>query len=271
MHDYSTELAFALDVARRGGRVAMSHFGRNPEARQKDDGSWVTEADWAVESQIRLRIARTFPDHNILGEEEGLTAAGGGEPHPEAPTWIVDPIDGTNNYMRGIPIWATLVALRVGEESVVGVAHAPALDETYDAAVQLGARMNGQTIEVDRTESLSEAMFVFADAQSFVKYGIGDVFDELRERTYRNRGFGDFWGHMLVARGAAHVMIEPSLKLWDVAALQPIVTEAGGSISRLDGNPWVDAGGCVTTNGVLHQEVVTLLAERGDLREKGAR
>ena len=97
MHDFSTELEFALDTARRGGRIAMAHFGRDPEARKKDDGSWVTEADWAVESQIRLRIARTFPDHNILGEEEGLTAAGGGEPHADAPTWIVDPIDGTNN------------------------------------------------------------------------------------------------------------------------------------------------------------------------------
>lgn len=264
MQDLSTELAFALDVARRGGRVAMSHFGRNPEARQKDDGSWVTEADWAVESQIRLRIARTFPDHNVLGEEEGLTAAGGGEPHPDAPTWVVDPIDGTNNYMRGIPIWATLVGLRIGADTVVGVAHAPALDETYDAARDLGARMNGEQIQVDPVTSLDEAMFVFADAQSFIEHGIGDVFDDLRAKTYRNRGFGDFWGHMLVARGAAHVMIEPSLKTWDVAALQPIVSEAGGRLTQLDGSPWVDGGGCLTTNGALHEQLENLIADRGD-------
>ena len=240
----------------------MSHFGRDPEARQKDDGSWVTEADWAVESQIRLRIARTFPDHNVLGEEEGLTAAGGGDPHPDAPTWIIDPIDGTNNYMRAIPIWATLLALRIGDESVVGVAHAPALDETYDAAVGLGARLNGDPIRIDPVSSLDEAMFVFADAQSFVDYEMSAVFDELRATVYRNRGFGDFWGHMLVARGAAHIMIEPSLNVWDVAALQPIVSEAGGRLTRLDGGQWVDGGGCLTTNGVLHEQIRDLLAAK---------
>lgn len=263
MHDYSTELAFAIDVARRGGRIAMSHFGRDPEARKKDDGSWVTEADWSVEAQIRLRIARTFPDHNILGEEEGLTAAGGGDPHPDAPTWIVDPIDGTNNYMRGIPIWATLVALRVGDETVVGVAHAPALEETYDGATGLGARMNGESISVDDAGSIDDAMFCFADANSFDRYDLRDVFDELTAGTYRNRGFGDFWGHMLVARGAAHIMIEPSLKVWDVAALQPIVSEAGGKLTRLDGGPWIDEGGCLSTNGALHDDVLKLLAAKG--------
>lgn len=240
----------------------MAHFGRDPEARKKDDGSWVTEADWAVESQIRLRIARTFPDHNVLGEEEGLTAAGGGDPYADASTWIIDPIDGTNNYMRGIPIWATLLALRVDGETVVGVVHAPALDETYDAATNLGARLNGDPIHVDPVSSLDEAMFVFADAQSFVDYGISGVFDELRSKTYRNRGFGDFWGHMLVARGAAHIMIEPSLNVWDVAALQPIVAEAGGRLSRFDGGDWIDGGGCLTTNGVLHAQLQELLAEK---------
>ena len=262
MHDYSTELSFALDAARRGGRIAMSHFGRDPEARRKEDGSWVTEADWAVESQIRLRIARTFPDHNVLGEEEGLSAAGGGDPHPDAPTWIIDPIDGTNNYMSAIPVWATLLALRVGDESVVGVAHAPALDETYDGALGLGARMNGRKIETDPVDSLAEASFLFGGTQAFYDHGLGDVFDHLRSTAYRSRGFGDFWGHLLVARGAAHVMIDPSVKVWDVAALQPIVSEAGGRLSRLDGAPWIDEGGCLTTNGVLHEDLVKLIVDK---------
>ncbi|HEX2236315.1 MAG TPA: inositol monophosphatase family protein, partial [Actinomycetota bacterium] len=112
--DFSTELEFALEVAQRGARVAMSHYMRDPETKRKPDGTWATEADWKTEAQIRLRIARAWPDHNVLGEEEGLTSAGGGEPRPDAPTWVVDPIDGTNNYIAGIPVWATLVALRVG-------------------------------------------------------------------------------------------------------------------------------------------------------------
>ncbi|MDQ3877923.1 MAG: hypothetical protein M3290_06200, partial [Actinomycetota bacterium] len=113
MSEPSDYLDAAIELARLGGRVAMGHFGKGPDARTKADGTWVTEADWAAEAQIRLRIARTFPDHNVLGEEEGLTAAGGGSPVEGAPCWIVDPIDGTNNFMAGIPIWATLVALRM--------------------------------------------------------------------------------------------------------------------------------------------------------------
>ena len=258
MTDYSTELAFALDVARLGGRIALSHFGKDPESSQKDDGTWVTEADWAVESQIRLRIARTFPDHNVLGEEEGLTAAGGGDPKAGAPTWVIDPIDGTNNFMAGIPIWATLVGLRIGDDSVVGVAHAPALNETYDGGIGLGARMNGDAITVDNTDDFENATFSFADVAGFYEHGFGGLFEDLVGRVYRGRGFGDFWGHMLVARGAVHIMIEPTLNMWDVVALQPIVSEAGGRLTQLDGKKWVDGGSCVSTNGALHEKVLEI-------------
>jgi histidinol-phosphatase len=256
--DYSTELAFAIDIARRGGRIAMGHFGREPEARKKDDGTWVTEADWAVESQIRLRIARTFPEHNVLGEEEGLTAAGGGKPHPDAPTWVVDPIDGTNNFMAGIPIWATLIGLRIGDDAVVGAAHAPALDETYEGALGLGARMNGKTIEVDPVDRLEDATFVFADVQAFADQKLKSLFEELASKVYRGRGFGDFWGHMLVARGAAHLMIEPSLKTWDFIPLQPIVAEAGGRLTQLDGSEVEDGFSCLTSNGKLHDTIIDM-------------
>ena len=259
MTDLSRALDFALDVARLGGRLAMGHFGRDPERKQKEDGTWVTEADWAVEAQIRLRIARSFPDHNILGEEEGLTAAGGGAPVDGAPTWIVDPIDGTHNYMAGIPVWATLVALRIDDANVVGVAHAPALNETYDGALDRGARCNGATIEVERIERLEDATFVNGGATAFHEAGMSDFLIELTRRAWRDRGFGDFWGHMLVARGAAHVMAEPELSIWDVAALEPIVTEAGGRITHLDGTAWFAKGSTLTTcGGPLHDEVVAL-------------
>src|ERR671914_920475 len=160
--DHATELEFALDVARLGGRIALEHYRRDKQRRRKSDGTWVTEGDWAAEAQIRLRIARTWPGHNILGEEEGLTAAGGGRPLDGAPTWVVDPIDGTHNYMAGIPVWATLVGLEVEGRAVVGVAHAPALDETYDAAAGAGARLNGDAIEVDPVTSLSDATVLYA-------------------------------------------------------------------------------------------------------------
>lgn len=252
---YLQELDAALSFARAGGRVAMRHYRTQLQSRRKADGTWVTEADWAVEAQIRLRIARAFPGHNVLGEEEGLTAAGGGPPVEGAPTWIVDPIDGTNNYMAGIPIWATLVALAVDGEPVAGVAHAPALDETYDAATGEGARCNGAAIAVDPAGELSDATVLFASVES---WRATPGFAELTRRASRSRGLGDFWGHVLVARGAAHVMVEPELSVWDVAALRPIVAEAGGKITGLDGKPW-SKGGCVTTSGPLHDEVLALL------------
>ncbi len=258
MTDLATELEFAREVALLGGRIALEHYRRDLRRERKDDGTWATEADWAVEAQIRLRIARTFPRHNVHGEEEGLTAAGGGPPNPGAPTWVIDPIDGTNNYMAGIALWGTLVGLRVDDESVLGVCHLPALEETYDAATGLGARLNGLPIGVDPTDNLGEATVLFPGLESFHERGLAGFLDELTGRCWRTRGFGDCWGHMLVARGAAHVMVDPVLNLWDFVALEPIVREAGGRITRLDGRPLADGGSCVTTNGSLHDEVVSL-------------
>lgn len=255
-------LEFAREIAELGGRVAMGHYRKSPRAEQKSDGTWVTEADWAVEAQIRLRIARAFPEHNVLGEEEGLTAAGGGAPAPDAPTWVIDPIDGTNNYMAGIPIWATLVGLRIGDESVVGVCHAPALGETYDGGIGLGARMNDEPIRVVPVVALEEATLLFASGREFERAGMSDLFHTLVERAWRSRGFGDFWGHMLVARGAAHVMVEPVLNIWDVVAMEPIVSEAGGRLTHLDGTRWRETGSCLTTCGTLHDEVVRLAREK---------
>jgi histidinol-phosphatase len=256
--DLSAELTFARELADLGGRIAMGHFGRDPQRRQKSDGTWVTEADWAAEAQMRLRIARTHPGHNILGEEEGLSSAGGGPAIPGAPTWVLDPIDGTHNFMLGIPIWGTLVALRLDDQSVVGVAHAPALAETYDGARDLGARCNGTSIKVDPIDSISDAHVLFGSERGFAPAGLDGFHDELVSSCWRARGFGDFWGHMLVARGAAHVMVEPELSMWDVAALEPIVTEAGGRLTHLDGSPWSEAGSCLTTCGSLHDAVVAM-------------
>ena len=258
MSELTNYLEIAKELAELGGRVAYEHFGKDTEREKKADGTWVTEADWKAEAQMRLRLSRTFPDHNILGEEEGLTSAGGGPPSQGAPTWVLDPIDGTNNFIAGIPAWATLVGLQLDGSSVVGVAHAPALHETYDGATGLGARMNGSTIHIDPIDQISEATVLFADAASFRVAGLDEFFERLVTRCYRSRGFGDFWGHMLVARGAAHVMVETSLRAWDVVALQPIISEAGGRLTRIDGSEWSDKKSCLTTNGFLHDEVLRL-------------
>lgn len=256
MAGFGTELEFARDLALLGGEVASGHFRRGPEARRKPDGSWVTQGDWEAEAQIRLRIARTFPEHNVIGEEEGLTRAGGGDPVEDAPTWVIDPIDGTANYVSGIPLWATLVGFMVGGECVVGVAHAPAMGETYEAAKGSGARMNREPIHVDGVASFGDATVLSTGYESFVAHGIASFFADVVSKAARSRGFGDFWGHMLVARGAAHVMLEPILNVWDYAALVPIVEEAGGRTTTLEGGPLSDGSSCVTTNGALHEAVL---------------
>lgn len=258
MSDLSDELVFALEIAQEAAVLASRSFGGRVDRSQKADGTWVTEADQAVEAKLRSRISDRFPDHNIHGEEEGLRSARGGQPVSGAPTWVLDPIDGTNNFMSGIPIWATLVALRHDDVSVLGVVHAPALGETYDAALGAGARFNGQDIHVDDVGSLAEATSLFASVQSFVEEEMALFLKRLTDATWRSRGLGDFWGHMLVARGAAQIMVEPSLKLWDFAALEPIVFEAGGKLTTLDGGPCVNEGSCLSTNGILHEDVMRL-------------
>jgi histidinol-phosphatase len=259
MTDLSAELQSAIEIAEIGAAIAMQHFGTDPASRKKPDGSWVTEADVAAERSIRAAIHERWPDHNVLGEEGGSEAAHGGPFVQGAPTWIVDPIDGTNNYMSGISVWATLVALQIEGRNVVGVCCAPALGEMYDAAAGMGARLNGDRIAVDPVGDLSEAALVTEGGSGFVRSGYQALYRSLAERCHRTRGFGDFWGHMLVARGSAHVMLDSNaLKVWDVAALIPIVTEAGGRFTHFDGSDWTGEGDCLSTNAALHDQVVGL-------------
>lgn len=242
MSDFDHELAFALELALLGGTIATKHLGRAAKAWSKADGTLVTEADRAVEAGIRARIAEEFPGHNVLGEEEGLRAAPGGPSLPDAPTWIVDPIDGTRNYVKGSPVWATLVALRVDGENAVGAVHAPALEETYSAARGGGARLNGRPISVSTAAGLSDAIIHFCGENDLVS---------------------DFRGHMLVACGAAHAMVEPChLAAWDVSALEPIVVEAGGRLTALDGSRWVPGRPCVSSAVPLHSMLVDLVERR---------
>ena len=255
---WAAELAFAEEAARAAGALALERFRGAVGARRKADGTWVTEADEAAERSLREAIAARFPGHNVHGEEEGLTRADGGPAVEGAPTWIVDPIDGTHNYVDGVPVWATLVALAVDGEPVVGVVEAPALGETYAAARGLGARLNGERIGVRPAPPLADALVLFGAFADFLP-GQEELLLGVVRAAGRDRGLGDFWGHMLVARGSADAMLDAApLALWDVAALRPIVVEAGAKLTALDGSPWQAPGPALCAAEPLHAELAAL-------------
>ena len=246
---YETELAFADELADAAAEIAMSLFRREFEVRTKDDLTPVTEADTRVEEMIRNRLADRFPDDAVLGEEGGLHGSGNR-------VWVIDPIDGTKNFAAGIQIWATLIALVENEEPVLGLAGAPALGERYHAARGGGARMNGELIHVSQVEDLSRALVCSSGGKDWLDGPHAEGYRGIATEAARTRAFGDFWGHMLVARGSAEVMLEPALRTWDWTALTVIVEEAGGRMTALDGGPLTDRGSALATNGLLHDEVV---------------
>jgi len=252
---YEHELSFASGLAERAEAIAMSIFGRDVvRVTLKADMTPVTQADTQIEAMVREQIAAAFPDDRVLGEEEGGDASGDGR------VWIVDPIDATANFARAIPIWATLIALQVDGEQVVGLVNAPALGERYEAVTGGGARWNGETIRVSSVGSLAESQLLFAGLGDWSEGALGERVRGTLGEAGRTRGFGDFWGHMLVARGSAEAMIEPELSLWDFAALVPIVREAGGRVTTIEGGPLHHKGSVLTSNGVLHDELVARLS-----------
>jgi histidinol-phosphatase len=252
---FEAELAFANELADEAGRIAMSFFGGEFDVREKADKSPVTEADIAVEKMVREAVRERFPEDAVLGEESGLE---GGSTR----RWIVDPIDGTKNFADGVQVWGNLIALSVEDVPVVGVVNAPALGERYEAARGSGARLNGEPIHVSRADRVSRAFVVYAELPEWLGGEHWGAFRELLEDARRDRGFGDFWGHMLVARGAADVMVEPELATWDWAALWVVVEEAGGRVTTFAGEPLSHGSSVLTTNGILHDELVARLTTR---------
>jgi histidinol-phosphatase len=245
------ELAFAHEVADRAGEISMSYFLGEFEVQQKADLSPVTQVDFEVETAIRDMIAERFPADAVTGEEHG---AGAGDR-----VWIVDPIDGTRNFADGVPIWATLLALQVEGRSVLGLIAAPALGERYEAVRGQGARWNGRELHVSERK-LDDAFMVYSSVDDWVERARHGPFLQLVRDVRRTRGFGDFWGHMLVARGAADFMLEPALRLWDWAPITVIVEEAGGRVTTFDGEEPSDGSSILTSNAVLHEDVVRRLS-----------
>jgi histidinol-phosphatase len=246
---YEHELSFALGLADRAAEIGVSVFRGDVQITIKADLSPVTQADTEIEQMVRQQVAAAFPDDRVLGEEEGGDASGDGR------VWIVDPIDATANFARGIPVWATLIALQVDGQQVLGVVNAPMLHERYEAVRGNGARRNGDRIRVSDIADIASSQLLFSSVRSLFELGNDAMLEVLREAK-RTRGFGDFWGHMLVASGSAEAMIEDDLSLWDYAALVPIVEEAGGRVTRIDGGPLQHDASVLTTNGAIHDELV---------------
>lgn len=250
---FEDELAFANEVADRAAPIAMGIFGGELATRFKADNTPVTQADLRIEAMVREAITAKFPGDAILGEEEGLSG-------DSKRVWVIDPIDGTKNFVAGIQIWATLIALVVDGVASVGVVAAPALGERYSAAKDGGAFLNQTQIHVSQETALSSATVLLPSLTHFLRQPEPERFLNLARNAGRSRGFGDFWGHMLVARGSAQVMLDPSLRTWDIAAVRVVVEEAGGRVSSFNGGEFVDRGSVLSSNGLLHDEVVKQLS-----------
>jgi histidinol-phosphatase len=230
----------------------------------KPDLTPVSDADKAVEEGIRRTLSRARPRDAVLGEEEGSSGF-------SQRRWVVDPIDGTKNYVRGVPVWATLISLMVEDEVVVGVVSAPMLNRRW-WAMKGGGAFTGKSLykstrcQVSDVSRLEDASLSYSSLDGWEERGRLDDFLTLSRRCWRTRAYGDFWSHMLVAEGAVDVAAEPSLEIYDMAALDVIVREAGGRFTSLDGRDGPTGGNALASNGILHETVLGFLGSVGPQR-----
>ena len=241
------DLDLALRLADVADEIALSRFrARDLVVETKPDQTPVTEADRAVETELRTILGIERRRDAILGEEEGQTGS-------SARRWIVDPIDGTRNYLRGVPVWATLIALEDHGQVTVGVVSAPALHRRWWAERGAGAHANGDVVRVSRVARPEDAVLTFALEQSLPR---------LAGRAWHARGYGDFWSHMLVAEGAVDGAIDAiGVSVWDLAAVQVIVEEAGGTFTDLAGEHRIDGNSAISSNGLLHADLLEAVRE----------
>jgi len=261
MAGFDDDLRFAHVLADAADDITMRRFrALDLSVQAKADMTPVTDADLATEESLRSVLRRARPRDAMLGEEFGRS---GSSPR----CWIVDPIDGTKNFVRGVPAWATLIGLQAEGEMTVGVVSAPALGRRWWAAVDSGA-WTGRSLHkatscrVSEVARLQDASFSYSDLASWEQLGRLDQFLGLARSVWRTRAYGDFWSHVLVAEGAVDISGEAEVNLWDLAALQIIVQEAGGVFTDLSGKATPDAGSVICTNGLLHDEVLRMLARK---------
>ena len=244
------DLELALGLVDAADVITLRHFRSvGLRVETKADDSPVSNADREVEAAMREAIGAARPGDAVVGEEYGTSGAG-------RRRWIIDPIDGTKNYIRGIPVFATLLALEEDGEITVGVVSAPAMGARWWAARGEGAHGDNGRLQVSAVSRLQDATLCHASIESWRQRDRLDGFLELSRRCYRDRGYGDFWQHMLVAQGSADIAIEPSVSLWDMAAVKVIVEEAGGRFSDLSGRPDPGGGDAISSNGLLHEQAL---------------
>lgn len=257
------DLELALELADISDGITMSRFGAlDLEVTSKPDLTPVTDADTAVERAIRQLLATERPDDAILGEEYGWS----GEAERR---WVIDPIDGTKNFVRGVPVWATLIALMDDEGVAVAVISAPALHRRWFAVRGGGswgmatgaARHEARQLQVSKVANLSDASLGYSDLVGWEFHGTPAPFMSLMDEVWRTRAYGDFWTYCLVAEGSLDVGVEPVVTLWDLAPLALLVTEAGGRFTGVNGVDGPDQGSAVATNGLLHDVVLERLSQ----------
>lgn len=246
-------MEFAVDAAARAGAITLTHYQTALAAKLKDDATPVTIADSQAEEMLRSLIVARFPDDGILGEE--LDAV---RPHASR-RWILDPIDGTRSYLRGVPLYGVLIALEEDGEVLLGVAHFPALGETVVAARGMGCWWNGRRARVSGVARMADSLILTTDAEAMERLGHSEGWNVVRARAGTVRTWGDCYGHILVATGRAEAMLDPVLAPWDVAALFPIVEEAGGVFTDWSGNRTHCGASGIATNSALAVDVRSAL------------
>lgn len=251
--DLEKELSLARDLVKMAEAPILSRFQHKMTVVKKRDNSPVTEADREAEMLIREHLAKVRPDHGVIGEEFGVH-------QPQARfKWVVDPIDGTKAFIHGVPLFGTLLALLDGHRPVVGVIHMPALGESLWAATDMGAWINGNRARVSGISEISDALILDGSAITVSRSSWGKHWMDLRAEAGVSRGWGDCYGHLLVACGRAEAMLDPVVNVWDVAPMGVILHEAGGKFSSVDGTGLMDAGNGLSTNGHLHKHILARL------------
>jgi histidinol-phosphatase len=251
-------LNVAIEAAAEAGKITLGYFQTTAyEVETKKDLSPVTIADRRAEERIVAIVRRHFPNHAILGEESG--ASEGNEPI----RWIIDPIDGTKSFIRGVPLYGTMIGVEIEGEAQAGVVNIAALGEMYYGATGLGSYCNGRPNRVSSVSTMKDATLMLTDVRPYLRSPqLTEAYRQFAERTMFQRTWGDCYGYMLVATGRTEIMLDTKMSPWDCAALKPIIEEAGGTFTDWNGTPTIHGGNSIATNGLLHDEVLSILNQQ---------
>ncbi|MGF1669215.1 MAG: inositol monophosphatase family protein [Balneolaceae bacterium] len=242
-------------IARSGGDSTLKYFKKSFNLEFKDDESPVTNADKQAEIVIREAIRKKYPSHGIIGEEFGI------ENQNSDIVWIIDPIDGTQSFIHGVPFYTTLIGIMVDGVPSVGIIYAPALNEMVSAATGGGVTLNEKECRARPCDDIRKATFLTTDFENIEKFGFQRPFRKLLHATRVHRTWGDAYGHLMVATGRADIMFDPILKIWDAAALLPVVTEAGGSYTDVHGKKTIETGNAISCTKGLAEDVIKIFSE----------